>query len=155
MVQGVAGFTGILIGTKSGHCIHRRKFCTPTESRNAPGISAIYFSYSNLPATQHISFLTLCYAKLMTIFPSQKSYLFLGNSELLVFKLTLNMWMSSDEKKTADAWYKMMLIMIKNGLFRECLNLGDKRKSKKVHSSRHRGRCLEPQRIVTSPPNVL
>ncbi|KAL4165586.1 Voltage-gated potassium channel subunit beta-2 [Phytophthora ramorum] len=43
-------------------------------------------------------------------------YRFLGNSGLLVSKLSLGSWMGRDEKYTADAWYEMMATAFKHGV---------------------------------------
>ncbi|RLN87389.1 hypothetical protein BBJ28_00025271 [Nothophytophthora sp. Chile5] len=40
--------------------------------------------------------------------PTKMTHRFLGNSGLLVSKLSLGSWMSYDEKYTVDAWYEMM-----------------------------------------------
>ncbi|KAF4145077.1 Aldo/keto reductase family [Phytophthora infestans] len=50
---------------------------------------------------------------------TKMTYRFLGNSGLLVSKLSLGAWMffdKSDPRYTADNWYKMMLTAFKNGI---------------------------------------
>ncbi|KAG6972908.1 hypothetical protein JG687_00001229 [Phytophthora cactorum] len=44
------------------------------------------------------------------------SYRFLGNSGLLVSKLSLGSWMDVNDKYTADAWYDMMKIAFEHGV---------------------------------------
>ncbi|RLN55957.1 hypothetical protein BBJ29_007742 [Phytophthora kernoviae] len=43
-------------------------------------------------------------------------YRFLGDSGLLVSRLSLGSWMDVDEKYTADAWYDMMAFAFKHGV---------------------------------------
>ncbi|RLN66006.1 hypothetical protein BBJ29_008783 [Phytophthora kernoviae] len=43
-------------------------------------------------------------------------YRFLGNSGLLVSKLSLGSWMLYDEEFTADAWFDMMALAFKHGI---------------------------------------
>ncbi|OWY91852.1 Voltage-gated potassium channel subunit beta-2, partial [Phytophthora megakarya] len=43
-------------------------------------------------------------------------YRFLGNSGLLVSKLSLGSWMNYDEKCTPDAWYDMMKMAYEHGV---------------------------------------
>ncbi|KAG2502827.1 hypothetical protein JM18_004954, partial [Phytophthora kernoviae] len=47
---------------------------------------------------------------------SHMTYRFLGNSGLLVSKLSLGSWMDVNEKYTADAWYDMMVFAFKHGV---------------------------------------
>ncbi|KAL3665552.1 Voltage-gated potassium channel subunit beta-2 [Phytophthora oleae] len=44
------------------------------------------------------------------------TYRFLGDSGLLVSKLSLGSWMDVNEKYTADAWYDMMKLAFKHGI---------------------------------------
>ncbi|RLN85764.1 hypothetical protein BBJ28_00027252 [Nothophytophthora sp. Chile5] len=48
--------------------------------------------------------------------PTKMTHRFLGNSGLLVSKLSLGSWMSYDEKYTVDAWYEMMAMAFKYGV---------------------------------------
>ncbi|RLN91425.1 hypothetical protein BBJ28_00026417 [Nothophytophthora sp. Chile5] len=48
--------------------------------------------------------------------PTKMTHRFLGNSGLLVSKLSLGSWMSYDEKYTVDAWYEMMVMAFKHGV---------------------------------------
>ncbi|KAG3097735.1 putative voltage-gated potassium channel subunit beta [Phytophthora idaei] len=43
-------------------------------------------------------------------------YRFLGDSGLLVSRLSLGSWMDTDEKYTVDAWYEMMALAFKYGI---------------------------------------
>ncbi|OWZ07072.1 Voltage-gated potassium channel subunit beta [Phytophthora megakarya] len=47
---------------------------------------------------------------------SKMSYRFLGNSGLLVSKLSLGSWMGREDKHTVDAWYDMMATAFKHGV---------------------------------------
>ncbi|OWY97368.1 Voltage-gated potassium channel subunit beta-2, partial [Phytophthora megakarya] len=47
---------------------------------------------------------------------SSMTYRFLGNSGLLVSKLSLGSWMDVNEKYTADAWYDMMKLAFEHGV---------------------------------------
>ncbi|ETM00145.1 hypothetical protein L917_03105 [Phytophthora nicotianae] len=44
------------------------------------------------------------------------SYRFLGNSGLLVSKLSLGAWMQYKEENTVDAWYEMMKTAFQHGV---------------------------------------
>ncbi|GMF27094.1 unnamed protein product [Phytophthora lilii] len=44
------------------------------------------------------------------------TYRFLGNSGLLVSKLSLGSWMDVNDKYTADAWYEMMKLAFEHGV---------------------------------------
>ncbi|KAE9298586.1 hypothetical protein PR003_g23196 [Phytophthora rubi] len=46
---------------------------------------------------------------------SRMTYRFLGNSGLLVSKLSLGSWMEVSDKYTAEAWYEMMKLAFENG----------------------------------------
>ncbi|RLN88588.1 hypothetical protein BBJ28_00004101 [Nothophytophthora sp. Chile5] len=48
--------------------------------------------------------------------PARMPYRFLGNSGLLVSKLSLGSWMDFDEKYTAENWYEMMALAFKHGV---------------------------------------
>ncbi|RLN32349.1 hypothetical protein BBJ28_00019129 [Nothophytophthora sp. Chile5] len=48
--------------------------------------------------------------------PAKMTHRFLGNSGLLVSKLSLGSWMKYDEKYTVDAWYEMMVMAFKHGV---------------------------------------
>ncbi|RLN95877.1 hypothetical protein BBJ28_00006409 [Nothophytophthora sp. Chile5] len=48
--------------------------------------------------------------------PTRMPYRFLGNSGLLVSKLSLGSWMDHDEKFTADNWYDLMALAFKHGV---------------------------------------
>uniref|UniRef100_H3GA92 NADP-dependent oxidoreductase domain-containing protein n=1 Tax=Phytophthora ramorum TaxID=164328 RepID=H3GA92_PHYRM len=47
---------------------------------------------------------------------NKMTYRFLGNSGLLVSKLSLGSWMDVSDKYTADAWYHMMKLAFENGV---------------------------------------
>ncbi|KAG7379572.1 Voltage-gated potassium channel subunit beta-2 [Phytophthora pseudosyringae] len=47
---------------------------------------------------------------------ARMSYRFLGNSGLLVSKLSLGSWMDVNDKYTADAWYDMMKLAFEHGV---------------------------------------
>ncbi|GMF44866.1 unnamed protein product [Phytophthora fragariaefolia] len=47
---------------------------------------------------------------------NKMTYRFLGNSGLLVSKLSLGSWMEINDKYTADAWYDMMKLAFKHGV---------------------------------------
>ncbi|OWZ08692.1 hypothetical protein PHMEG_00018722 [Phytophthora megakarya] len=47
---------------------------------------------------------------------SRMTYRFLGNSGLLVSKLSLGSWMDVNDKYTADAWYDMMKLAFEHGV---------------------------------------
>ncbi|ETL47049.1 hypothetical protein L916_03168 [Phytophthora nicotianae] len=47
---------------------------------------------------------------------TKMSYRFLGNSGLLVSKLSLGAWMQYKEENTVDAWYEMMKTAFKHGV---------------------------------------
>uniref|UniRef100_H3GA93 NADP-dependent oxidoreductase domain-containing protein n=1 Tax=Phytophthora ramorum TaxID=164328 RepID=H3GA93_PHYRM len=47
---------------------------------------------------------------------NKMTYRFLGNSGLLVSKLSLGSWMDFDDKYTADAWYHMMKMAFEHGV---------------------------------------
>ncbi|KAK1943943.1 putative voltage-gated potassium channel subunit beta [Phytophthora citrophthora] len=47
---------------------------------------------------------------------SRMTYRFLGDSGLLVSKLSLGSWMDVSEKYTADAWYDMMKLVFEHGV---------------------------------------
>jgi voltage-dependent potassium channel beta subunit len=48
--------------------------------------------------------------------PIKMTHRFLGNSGLLVSKLSLGTWMQRDEKHTVDAWFDMMTTAYKHGV---------------------------------------
>ncbi|KAG6616661.1 voltage-gated potassium channel subunit beta [Phytophthora cinnamomi] len=48
--------------------------------------------------------------------PNRMTYRFLGNSGLLVSKLSLGSWMDVNDKYTADAWYDMMKLAFEHGV---------------------------------------
>ncbi|GMF40007.1 unnamed protein product [Phytophthora fragariaefolia] len=47
---------------------------------------------------------------------NKMTYRFLGNSGLLVSKLSLGSWMEINDKYTADAWYDMMKLAFEHGV---------------------------------------
>ncbi|OWZ03276.1 Voltage-gated potassium channel subunit beta-2, partial [Phytophthora megakarya] len=47
---------------------------------------------------------------------SRMTYRFLGNSGLLVSKLSLGSWMDVNDKYTADAWYELMKLAFEHGV---------------------------------------
>ncbi|OWZ08684.1 Voltage-gated potassium channel subunit beta-2 [Phytophthora megakarya] len=47
---------------------------------------------------------------------SRMTYRFLGNSGLMVSKLSLDSWMDVNDKYTADAWYDMMKLSFEHGI---------------------------------------
>ncbi|KAE8991076.1 putative voltage-gated potassium channel subunit beta [Phytophthora fragariae] len=47
---------------------------------------------------------------------SRMTYRFLGNSGLLVSKLSLGSWMEVSDKYTAEAWYEVMKLAFENGV---------------------------------------
>ncbi|KAF4317026.1 hypothetical protein JM18_008005 [Phytophthora kernoviae] len=48
--------------------------------------------------------------------PTRMPYRFLGDSGLIVSRLSLGSWMDVNEKYTADAWYDMMAFAFKHGV---------------------------------------
>ncbi|ETP26993.1 hypothetical protein F441_00446 [Phytophthora nicotianae CJ01A1] len=48
--------------------------------------------------------------------PTPMTYRFLGNSGMLVSKLSLGSWMDANDKYTADAWYDMMKLAFEHGV---------------------------------------
>ncbi|ETM03383.1 hypothetical protein L917_00392 [Phytophthora nicotianae] len=48
--------------------------------------------------------------------PTPMTYHFLGNSGMLVSKLSLGSWMDANDKYTADAWYDMMKLAFEHGV---------------------------------------
>jgi voltage-dependent potassium channel beta subunit len=48
--------------------------------------------------------------------PSKMTYRFLGNSGLLVSRLSLGSWMDINDKYTSDAWYAMMKLAFEHGV---------------------------------------
>ncbi|KAG2502569.1 hypothetical protein JM18_009857 [Phytophthora kernoviae] len=48
--------------------------------------------------------------------PTKMTHRFLGNSGLLVSKLSLGSWMAYDEKYTVDAWYEMVKMAYQHGV---------------------------------------
>ncbi|ETK79692.1 hypothetical protein L915_14471 [Phytophthora nicotianae] len=47
---------------------------------------------------------------------TRMTYRFLGNSGLLVSKVSLGSWMDINDKYTADAWYDMMKLAFEHGV---------------------------------------